>query len=482
MLPARVRRPAFDRAAVRAGIVHLGVGAFHRAHQAVVLDDVLARGETLWGILGASLRSPATRDALLPQDWLYTLRVRSGADESLRVVGSLLGCLVAPEDPERLVAAMADPSIRIVTLTVTEKGYCRDPATGELDADHPDIHHDLARPERPRSVPGFLLAALRRRHAAGIPPFTVLSCDNLPANGRAVRQVLADLAMLMAPELARWVRDEIACPSSVVDRIVPATTGEDRASVAAALGVEDAWPVVAEPFLQWVVEDRFPAGRPDLAAVGADLVADVAPYERMKLRIGNGAHSVLAYLGLLVGHATIAEAMADPDLAAFVTAMLAEEVTPTLAVPAGTDIARYRATFLKRFADPALRHRTAQVAMDGTQKLPQRLLAPIRELLAANAPFGRLALGVAAWMRCVLGTDEAGRPLPLEDPLAPRLRALAAEAGPVAARLVPALLGVRELFGEDLPRDPRFRAAVEGALDRLLARGVRHTLAGWPRR
>jgi fructuronate reductase len=475
-LPADVTRPAYDRGAVATGVVHLGVGAFHRAHQAVYLDDRIAAGETGWGVLGASLRAPDTADALRPQDGLYTVAVRGPEGEALRVVGALKSCLVAPREREALLAAMSAPTTRIVSLTVTEKGYCHDPASGTLDEAHPDVRADLAVPQAPRSAPGLLVEALRRRRAAGIAPFTVLSCDNLPANGETAARVVAQLARLRDPDLGAWVEGEVAFPSSMVDRIVPATTDAERAAVSSRLGLADAWPIATEPFTQWVIEDRFPSGRPRLEEAGAELVADVAPYELMKLRLLNGSHSTLAYLGYLAGHETVADAIRDPGLARLVRGLMDAEVTPTLHVPPGADLDAYKSALMTRFANPALRHRTWQIAMDGSQKLPQRLLATIRARLAVGAPIDRLALGVAGWMRYVSGPDDAGRPIDVRDPLSERLRAAAEDAGPVAARLAPALAGFGAIFGDDLPRDSRFMAPVTHALNALLRDGVVRTL------
>ena len=391
-LPADVDRPRYARPEVTPGIVHLGIGAFHRAHQAVYVDDALAAGERDWGIVAASLRSPETRDALGPQDGLYTLAVRSAAGESLRVMGSVLDVRVAPEDPDGLIAAMTDPRVRIVTLTVTEKGYCHDPATGTLNEDHPGIRADLARPQRPGTAPGFLAEALRRRRAAGTAPFTVLTCDNLPANGTTVRRVVSRYAALLDRDLGAYVADRVAFPATMVDRIVPATTPTDTAAIAARLGVADAWPVIAEPFSQWVIEDRFPQGRPAFEAYGAELVADVAPYETMKLRLLNGSHSTLAYLGYLAGYETIADTMADTSFRRLVRGLMDEETGPTLDLPPGADVGRYKDALIARFANPALRHRTWQIAMDGSQKLPQRLLAATaRDRLAAGRRLGPIA-------------------------------------------------------------------------------------------
>lgn len=476
-LPAGVERPAYDRTALRTGIVHLGVGAFQRAHQALFTDRLLGREFGDWGICGVSLRNPDTRDALAPQDGLYTVAVRDAAGERLRVVGCLTELLVAPEDPAAVLERMSHPSVRIVTLTVTEKGYCHDPATGALNEAHPDIRHDLANPGSPRSTIGFLAEALSRRRAAGIAPFTVLSCDNLPGNGDTVARILRRFAELRDAGFGAWVAEAVACPNSMVDRIVPATTDADRARVSQALGVADAWPVVTEPFAQWVVEDRFPAGRPAWETVGVEMVPDVYPYETMKLRLLNGSHSTLAYLGYLAGYETVSDSMADPAFARLIRGLMDEESGPTLRMPPGADLEQYKAALIGRFRNPALHHRTWQIAMDGTQKLPQRLLAPARERLAAGLPIDRLALGVAGWMRYVSGRDEAGRPIDVRDPLADRLAALAAEAGPSAERLAPALFGLSAVFGDDLPRDPRFTGPVTEALHRLFTRGAKAVVA-----
>ena len=476
-LPSAVARPAYDRGAVATGIVHLGIGAFHRAHAAVFTEVAIAAGDPRWGILGASLRSPDTRDALGPQDFLYTVASRDDDAEALQVVGALRGVLVAPEGPEALLAAMADPRVAIVSLTVTEKGYGLDPASGGLDASNADIRHDLASPHRPRSAPGYLVEALARRREADIAPFTVLCCDNLARNGETVGRVISELASLHDPGLGRFIADAVAFPSTMLDRIVPATTESDREQIAQRLGLLDAAPAVAEAYNRWVVEDRFPAGRPDWAAAGVELVADIAPYEAIKLKLLNASHSAMAYLGYLAGHETIADATADPVFLAFVSAMMDEEVTPTLKLPAQIDVAAYKRTLIARFANRAIRHRTWQIAMDGSQKLPPRLLGTIRERLAAGAPFPRLALAVAGWIRYVIGTDERGVSIDVRDPLAERLRTIVAATGPSPARLVPALLAVPEIFGSDLPADPRFVDAVTVALERVHAVGARRAVA-----
>ena len=475
VLPKSVARPAYDRSQLQPGIVHLGMGAFHRAHQAVYVDDILA-ADPVWAIVGASLRSAETSDALKPQDWLYTVSVRSGEGERLRVIGSVVDVLVATEERERLLAAMSDPRVRIVSLTVTEKGYCHDPATGALNEADPGVLHDLATPNAPLTAPGLIIEALARRRAAHVPPFTVLTCDNLPSNGEVAKRILGRFAELRDADLGAYIAGEVACPSTMVDRITPATTDEDRARVTAALGVTDAWPVVTEPFSQWVIEDRFPTGRPAFETAGAELVGDVAPYEQMKLRLLNGAHSSLSYLGYLAGYQFVSDVMADASFARFVAARM-EEATPTLRLPPSTDLAGYMAALLARFRNPALKHRCWQICMDGSQKLPQRLLGTIRDCLKRGAPFGRLALGVAGWMRYVTATDEMGNAIDVRDPLAGQLRALADAAGPSAERLVHAFLGIERIFGSDLAADPRFVAAITERLARLLADGAKRAVA-----
>ncbi len=470
---AAARLP-YDRSRVTPGIVHLGVGAFHRAHIAAYIDAILEL-DPAWGIIGASLRRPDTRDALAPQGFLYTLIERSGAGTGMRVIGSILDVLDAATQRPALIAAMTDPRIRIVSLTVTEKGYCHDPATGALDPRHPDIVHDLATPAAPVSAPGLIVRALELRRAAGCAPFTVLCCDNLPANGETASRVVTGFAALRDPALADYIAREVAFPSTMVDRIVPATTDADRDLVEQEMGVRDAWPVVTEPFTQWVIEDRFRAGRPPLEAAGAQLVADVRPFELMKLRMLNGSHSTIAYLGYLGGYAYVSEAVADPALQSLIHGLMTAEVIDTL--PRDFyDLHAYRDALLARFRNPALRHRTWQIAMDGSQKLPQRLLGTIRDRLARNLPVTRAALGVAAWMRYVTGIDEQGREIEVKDPLAGKLRGIAELAGASPEHLVDGLLAVVEIFGTDLPRSQVFRAELTGHLKSLYQDGALGTV------
>ena len=471
-LEGKASLPRYDRAALKTGIVHLGVGAFHRAHQACYTEAALNAGDLAWGSVGVSLRSAETRDALQPQEGLYTVAVRGEANDTFAVNGGMRHLLVAPENPEAVIAAMAHPDVRIVSLTVTEKGYCRDPATGDLDEHSSDVQHDLKHAETPRSALGYLLQAIIRRKDDGLRPFTILSCDNLPENGHTLKRVLMQFASLQANDLARHIEDAVPCPSTMIDRIVPATTDADRALVSGALGLTDAWPVMTEPFTQWVIEDSFTNGRPDWALMGAEFVADAKPYETMKLRLLNGAHSAIAYLGYLAGFETVADAMAEPVLAGFIETLMRAEASPTLTMPPGANPDVYIAALLKRFRNPALNHRTWQIAMDGSQKLPQRWLGTVRDRLAKDRPIDRLALGIAAWARYVGGVDERGRAIDVRDPLHETYARLAGASGTSSPDYVSALMALPAIFGADLPRDPRFTTAVREAYGALAAKGA----------
>lgn len=471
--PAGVRLPDYDRSQITPGIVHLGIGAFHRAHMAVYVDDLL-KDNPDWAIVGASLRRPDTKEALEPQDGLYTVAIRDAEGTHPRIIGSILKVLDANSEREELLALMAGPAIRIVSLTVTEKGYCHDPATGELDQRHPDIVHDLANPTAPKSAPGMLVEALARRKAAGIAPFAVMSCDNLPSNGATVKRIVTRFASLRDGALGEYVAG-VAFPGTMVDRIVPSTTDADRETVAGLIGAEDAWPIMTEPFTQWVIEDHFPQGRPPFEKAGAQLVEDVEPFERMKLRMLNGSHSTMAYLGYLAGYDYISDVMGDPDFVKLIHGLMTEEAMPTLDMP-GVDLGAYRDQLLDRFRNPALKHRTWQIAMDGSQKLPQRLLGTIRERLKAGQGFERLGLGVAAWMRYVTGIDEKGDNIDVRDPLAMRMMAIAADAGGDAEALYEGLVGLVEVFGTDLAENQVFGETVATHLDDLFEIGVKATV------
>ena len=479
-LPPAIERPRYDRARVTPGIVHLGPGAFCRAHLAVYTDDVLAAGALEWGIVGADPITPALRDALSPQDWLYTLLVRGPEGDRPRVVGSLAGLLSVPEEGEATLQLMSDPRIRIVTLTVSEKGYCQDAATGELDETHPAVRADLDGGALPRSVPGLLTEAIRRRRAAHVAPFTVLVCDNLPQNGSTARRIVTRFAALRDAGLGRFIEETIAFPCTMVDRITPATREEDRRQVAAAYGYADAWPVVTEPFRQWVIEDNFPGGRPRWEDVGAALVADVHPFEVMKLRCLNGAHSALAYIGVVAGFDTVAAAMADAALAEFVHALWAEDLAPTVPPVPGTDIGGYTEALEQRFRNPAIRHLTLQIAMDGSQKLPPRLIEPALERLRAGGQARCVALVAAAWMRFLSGRDDAGASYEIADPLAERLRRVERSCEGHPRRLVDELFGSSDIFLPEIAAHAAFKAAVAAYLGAMRSKGMRRVLAEFP--
>lgn len=419
-LPGDVIRPAYDRAAVQPGVVHLGIGAFHRAHQAAVFDAALASGDLRWGVTGVSLRSPGVRDQMVPQDGLYTLLVRSGEGSQAQVIGSVLDVLVAPEDPQRVVQAIASPDTHLVTLTVTEKGYKLNRATGGLLTEDPDVAHDLASLDAPRTAPGLIVAGLRLRRAEGTAPPTILSCDNLPHNGALLRDAVIAMARAHDADLADWIAAHGAFPATMVDRIVPATTDEDIAALAGQIGVEDQAMVKTEAFTQWVIEDRFCGPHPDFAALGVQLTDRVAPWEDAKLRLLNGAHSAIAYLGGLAGDAFVHEFVAREDGRALIETLW-DEAQETLDPPAGLDIPAYRAALLHRFANPALQHRTRQIAMDGSQKLPQRLIQPLAERAAAGLRSPALVLAVAAWMRWQAGQADDGTGFTVDDPAAGQL-------------------------------------------------------------
>ncbi len=470
-LPAGVERPGYDRADVTPGVVHLGVGAFHRAHQAVVFDDLIRHGDRRWAIRGASLRAPDVRDSLAPQDGLYTLVVRDGAVEHPRVIGALREVLVAPENPAALVEALAAPETRLVTLTITEKGYRLDPASGALLEDDPDVAADLLDLATPRTAPGFLVAALATRRARGLAPFTAISCDNLPHNGPRLRDAVLAVAARHDPALADWIARHGAFPQTMVDRIVPATTEADIEGLARAVGLRDLAMVKTEPFSQWVIEDRFAGERPDFEAVGVQVTEDVPAWEAAKLRLLNSAHSAIAYLGGLASVEFVHQFVARPQGAAFVQ-RLWDEAQPTLTPPPGLDLVRYRGELMARFANAALQHRTRQIAMDGSQKLPQRLLATLADRLSAEAPIEALGLAVAAWMRWQAGRDDAGNAFAVDDPLAAvTARAIAGLADPADQAM--ALLQVEAIFPPPLAAEPRLREVLTRQASRLARLGAR---------
>jgi len=463
-LPAPVLRSAIGPGQVRPGIVHLGLGAFHRAHQAIFTEDAIAASGGDWGIIGVSLRSHDIVDALKAQDMLYSVTVRQAASDTVRVVATIVDALAASLDPHGVLNHLADPAIRIVSLTVTEKAYGLDPATGGLDRNHPAVRHDLQTPEMPVGVIGYLVAGLARRYAAGHLPFTVLCCDNLPENGKVVRRLVLEMAHARSRALADWIAQAGAFPCTMVDRIVPAASEMTRARAASLLGVEDCLALETEDFSQWVIEDNFVAGRPDWAAAGALFVSDVAPYEKMKLRLLNGAHSLIGYLGQWQGLDYVRDVMANPAHVARVRAHM-QAVAATLAPVPGIDIAHYIEQLLARFANPAIAHRTAQIAMDGSQKMPQRIFAPALEALAAgtmDATVRSCADVTALWLRFLQRADS------IDDPRADELLQ-AARVSQKTRQPYRAFLDVPGLFPPGLVHNTRWHVALDEAMGRWSA-------------
>ncbi|MEE4454625.1 mannitol dehydrogenase family protein [Novosphingobium resinovorum] len=457
-LPAGVAQPQYDRSAVKPGVVHFGPGAFHRAHQAAAFDTLLAQ-DSRWGLTGVSLNSRGVADALNPQGGLYTLALLD-AEIDYRVIGAI-GRVLTRDDPAAILGALVHADTRIVSSTVTEKGYCLG-ADGTLDFANPAIAADLEAARSadwtPGSFTGWLVRGLQARRLAGLPGVTVLCCDNLTDNGRKLGAATLALAEAIDPDTARWIADNVAFPNAMVDSITPATDDALRARIAAATGLEDAWPIQRERFTQWVIEDRFAGERPALDLAGVTFASEVRPFEKAKLRLLNGAHSSLAYIGLGRGLETVADAMADGELARFAERLMREDIAPSITPPPGLDLDRYISDVLARFRNPAIRHLLAQIAWDGSQKLPYRLLDTVREALAAGRSVERLALPIAAWLRFLAGAANEGRTI--TDPLAAPLLARAGDWRHV--------LTMREVFGE-LGSDARFTSAVEAGLAALEA-------------
>ncbi|MCU6670276.1 fructuronate reductase [Enterobacteriaceae bacterium H4N4] len=474
-LPAHVLQPQYDRQKLRSRIVHFGFGAFHRAHQALLTDRVLNAKGGDWGICEISLFSGDTlMSQLRAQDHLFTVLEKGADGNQPIIVGAVHECLNAKLDSlAAIIEKFCEPQVAIVSLTITEKGYCIDPATGALDIHNERIIHDLENPDQPHSAPGILVEALHRRRTRGLSAFSVLSCDNIPDNGHVVKNAVLGMAHKRSPELATWIADHVSFPGTMVDRIVPAATDATLAEIAREVGVEDPCAISCEPFIQWVIEDNFVAGRPEWEAAGVQMVQDVLPWEQMKLRMLNGSHSFLAYLGYLAGYAHINDCMADASLREAARRLMLNEQAPTLRIT-GVDLTAYADSLIDRFANPALQHRTWQIAMDGSQKLPQRMLESVRIHRQHNTAWPLLALGVAGWMRYVSGVDDAGNAIDVRDPLSDKIRALVANSS--EQERVTALLTLSEIFGNDLPQDPLFVEAVTQAWQRISQSGARQAV------
>jgi mannitol 2-dehydrogenase len=467
--------PAYDRTAVRPGIVHFGVGGFHRAHQAMYLDRLMNDGKALdWGICGVGTMPPdqRMRDVLLAQDGLYTLVVKypDGTLEP-RVIGSIVEYLYAPDDPEAVLARMTDPATRIVSLTITEGGYHVNQVTGEFDPGDPGLQHDLEPGAVPTSAFGLVVEGLARRRAAGVSPYTVMSCDNIPGNGHVAKKMLTSFARLKDPELADWLDREVRFPNSMVDRITPVTADADKEALAERFGIDDGWPVVCEPFTQWVLEDDFGGDRPPFEDVGVQLVNDVEPYELMKLRLLNASHQALCYLGYLAGYRYAHEVCQDKLFVDFLLGYMDNEATPTLPPVPGVDLDRYKHQLIERFANPEVRDTLARLCAESSDRIPKWLVPVIREQLAAGRGIERAALVVAAWARYAEGVDEQGEPIEVVDRLRDKLveRAQHNREDPLL------FVSDRDLFG-DLVDDERFVQAYTSALSSLHQRGARATI------
>lgn len=476
VLPGTVDVPAYARAQLRCGIVHIGLGNFVRAHQALYLDDLFRRrGPAPWAICGVGLlpQDRAMGEALLPQGGLYTLVERDQRTERVRVVGSVIDYVHAPAQPAGVLARLTAPATRIVSLTVTESGYYLDTARGELDARHPDLRRDLAHPESPpATLYGYLAEALARRRRNGLAPFTVQSCDNLQGNGDLTRRMLVAFARQRDPRLGDWIDANVTFPNSMVDRITPATTAALRNEVTERLGgIEDACPVLCETFRQWVIEDCFVAGRPPYDDVGVQVVSDVRPFEHMKIHLLNASHQALGHLGVLLGYETVEQAVRDPHIAALLDRYM-DTVRPLLEAPPGVDLRDYQRSVIERFGNPAVKDQLARICFDASARIPKFVLPMARRQLEHGGSLDVFAFVIACWIRYLGGEDEAGRPIRVQDPMAAQLlqRVRLGMTDPAP------FLGLSQVFGNDLPAARPFVSAVAKALRRLYDVGVRTAL------
>ncbi|MCT8946987.1 mannitol dehydrogenase family protein [Pseudomonas iridis] len=475
-LAAEVQLPAYSLSDTRQGIAHIGVGGFHRAHQAYYTDALMNTGEALdWAICGVGLRAEdrRARDDLKEQDYLFTLFELGDSDDTeVRVIGAIRDMLLAEDGAQALIDKLADPQIRIVSLTITEGGYCIDDSNGEFMAHLPQIQHDLAHPGAPTTVFGFLCAALEKRRGAGTRAFTIMSCDNLPHNGAVTRKALLAFATLRNTGLRDWIEQNVSFPNAMVDRITPMTSTAHRLQLADKHAVDDAWPVVCEPFVQWVLEDKFVNGRPAWEKVGVQFTDDVSPYEEMKIKLLNGSHLALTYLGFLKGYRFVHETMNDPLFVRYMRAYMDLDVTPQLAPVPGINLDDYKDTLVARFSNQAIADQLERVCSDGSSKFPKFTVPTINRLIADGREIRRAALVVAAWALYLKGVDENGDTYSIPDPRAVFCQALVAEDASMTERL----LAVEEIFGTAIPRSAEFVAAFEWCCDSLREVGVTRTL------
>ncbi|CAK2971706.1 D-mannonate oxidoreductase [Vibrio crassostreae] len=477
-LPNTVLRPDYDRSALQSRIVHLGFGAFHRAHQALFTNEMLSKTNTDWGICEINLFGGEDLiESLRAQDHLYTVAEKGAESTDVKVIGSVTESLHPSLDGiETVLEKMAEPQVAIVSMTITEKGYCADPATGKLDKNNPLVIADLANPSEPKSALGYIVQALKIRRERGLTPFTVMSCDNVQENGHVAKAAIIEFAQLLDPELRDWIETNVTFPCTMVDRIVPAATEETLTEIADLLGCEDPCGIACEPFRQWVIEDNFVAGRPDWNVAGAEFVEDVVPYEEMKLRMLNGSHSFLAYLGYLGGYDHISDTMTDAGYRKAAFDMMMKSQAPSLTMPEGTDLEGYATLLINRFTNPSLKHKTWQIAMDGSQKIPQRMGGSLRFHLEQGSDLSWLATAIAGWMRYVSGVDEQGNEIDVRDPMVDTLRQICDQHG-LNVSVVPALLAVEAIFPVELGQNPQVIDTVSSAYQSLIEHGAVATVA-----
>jgi mannitol 2-dehydrogenase len=470
-----IQVPQYDRRRPGQGIVHIGVGGFHRAHQTIYTEDLFHQGQDFeWGFCGVGLlpHDARMRDVLHAQECLYTLVERSINGDKARIVGSIRDYLFAPDNPEAVLEKMAAPETKIVSLTITEGGYYVQGSSGEFDAQHPDIQHDLAHPHEPKCSFGFLLEALERKRKRGQAPFTLLSCDNIQGNGDTLQKMLLAFAELRDPTLSNWMATNCLFPNSMVDRITPATTDEHHQLVREKFGIDDGWPVMTEEFKQWVIEDRFVQGRPAWEKAGAQITDDVLPYEKMKLRLLNASHQALCYIGMLFGYEFAHQTMEDEDIRALVKILMDREVTPILSEVPGIDLEQYKSTLIERFANPAIRDQLSRIGTYGSSGMPKFVLPSIAEQLKRGGSITLLSFTIACWLRYLNGQDEQGKTIIMKDSMASQLREFAQAAGndPLP------FLALRSIFSEEVAGAPEFARQVRAFLESFYERGARATL------
>ncbi|ASI94168.1 fructuronate reductase [Vibrio rotiferianus] len=474
----QLTQPTFSRSNLKSRIVHLGFGAFHRAHQALFTNEMLEKTGSDWGICEINLfGGEELITQLRAQDHLYTVAEKGAKSTEVKLIGSVTESLHPTLDgKEAVLSKMVEEQVAIVSMTITEKGYCADPATGRLDKTNPLIQQDLATPHSPSSAIGYIVEALRLRKQAGLKPFTVMSCDNVQENGHVARAAILDFAQLIDIELAGWIEANVSFPCTMVDRIVPAATPETLQEIAKLIGHQDPCGIACEPFRQWVIEDNFVNGRPAWNVAGAEFVKDVVPFEEMKLRMLNGSHSFLAYLGYLGGYEHISDTMTNENYRKAALDMMLKAQAPTLSMPEGTDLEAYAKLLIERFTNPSLKHQTWQIAMDGSQKIPQRMGGSLRFHLANQTDYRWLAMGIAGWMRYTAGTDEKGQEIDVRDPMREKFQTIFAEHG-IDTSIVKELLSIEAIFGTDLIKNESFVKEVTKAFQLILTKGARAAVA-----